>query len=522
MHAHTLLYKILVEDVFGEAKTPSISDDFKSAWPKVLEAINAVKRTGRAQEFFISGKSVNYKNYRSDEDIKMKVTVTTKDGGISAAEYSFITQNAFSDEIKGSMVQARRFINPNALVSEFLNRVIRARGDLPKIEALKKGFINKMKRYGAPDVVLKDLRASFATMGDLSDPDVVKDLGDNIKSFSERLGQEGKLARGEIKIFVEPGVSDLMYKSAFFHELTHAFDPKVHLPHRVRGVDDGYYLVDPLEFDASLNQFAVVAEEFPDEFNTMVLDIIKMGADQNKFKSLVIKYATKLDQYGIDDNKLMLYLESLLTLHARIKKSALRGVAGEKSQNKFLQKLINILEKPKEQSSKSLRDRLSDYKGSKKRDESQGFWDSPPPIPPAPAPAAPLNNTTPRPLWSQGPGDVDDSLLREVLRDTFGQANGVYNMGMMYYGDKRITPQNKSFKGYPEVLAMCKTIIQRGVAGMSAAEASRVVYLVAIMITSKSPSLAYSLSRLMNSKTIVMIDDGLLARLLKIAIEMEF
>lgn len=48
MHTHTLLYKILVEDVFGEAKTPSISDDFKSQWPKVLNAIHSVQRTGLA------------------------------------------------------------------------------------------------------------------------------------------------------------------------------------------------------------------------------------------------------------------------------------------------------------------------------------------------------------------------------------------------------------------------------------------------------------------------------------------
>ena len=96
MHAHTLLYKILVEDVFGEAKTPSISEDFKAAWPKVLDAIKQVQRTGRAQELFITGKSVSYKNYEPQGDIKMKVTVVTKeDGEIGAAEYSYTSQNAF-------------------------------------------------------------------------------------------------------------------------------------------------------------------------------------------------------------------------------------------------------------------------------------------------------------------------------------------------------------------------------------------------------------------------------------------
>jgi hypothetical protein len=81
---------------------------------------------------------------------------------------------------------------------------------------------------------------------------------------------------------------------------------------------------------------------------------------------------------------------------------------------------------------------------------------------------------------------------------------------------------NRSLKEYPEVVAMCKKIIQRGVAGLSTAEASQAVYLVAFLITQKTSSLSYSLSILINSKNIVMIDDGLLARLLKVAIEMEF
>jgi len=511
IHCFTKAYEYLLE-----AKTPSISEDFKDAWPTVLNAIKQVQRTGRAQELFITGKSVSYKNYEPQGDIKMKVTVVPKEDGISAAEYSFITQNAFSDKVKGSVVRARKFINPNAIVIEFLNRAIRARGDLPKINALKNGLINKMKRYGAPDDLLNELRAGFATMGDLSSPDVVKNLGENMKSIGDRLEQEGKLARGQIKIFVEPGVSDLMYKSAFFHELTHAFDPKVHLPYRVRGEDDDYYLVDPVELDASLNEFAVIAEEFPDEFNRMVLDIIKMGGDQDKFMSLVTKYATELGRHGIDDSKLMLYLERLLTLQVRIKKSSLRGVAGEKSQNKFMQKLINILDKPKGQSSKPLRDRLSDYKGSKKRDESQGFWDTPPPIPTASTPSAPA------PSNKATPGVVDDSLLQEVLREAFGQTNGAYNYGRMAYGDRRITPQNSAFKPYPEVLAMCKNIIQRGVAGLSAAEAKQVVYLVAFIMVQKGSSLAFHLGKLLNLKTTARMDGKLFARLVKVAIEMEF
>jgi len=92
----------------------------------------------------------------------------------------------------------------------------------------------------------------------------------------------------------------------------------------------------------------------------------------------------------------------------------------------------------------------------------------------------------------------------------------------MWYGDRRITPQNSAFKHYPEVLAMCKNIIQRGVAGLSAAEAKQVVYLVAFIMVQKGSNLAFHLGRLLNLKTIARMDGGLFARLVKVAIEMEF
>ena len=520
MHTHTLLYKILVEDVFGEAKTPTVASDFE--WPKVLMAINLVKRTGKTQEFFVTGKSHKYKNYGTGGDVEIKVTVIKKPADVeAAAEYSLLNKNVFNKPVIDGLVKANKFINPGAVFRDFYNRVLNARGDLPKLQALRKGLIDKMKRYGAPD----DWLSSFMDMIDTIEHNL--DSSDSygivpqlfkkaVVSLDEMLKREGVLARGEIKIYVEPGVPDLQYKAAYIHELTHAFDPKVHLPHRVRGEVD-FYIVDPVELDASLNEFAVVVKEFPDEFNAEVKDMIaKRGADEDDFKILVTKYGQFLGQHGIDGDKLFLYLEKVLTLLARIKKSNDHGTrsgetgSGGKVKNKFMQKLMNILGKPNEQLGKSLRDRLSDYKGSKKRDESQGFWDSPPPIP---APATPMNKAT--------PGVVDDSLLQEVLRETFGATNGAYKMGMMFYGDKRITPQNKSFKQYPEVLAMCKDIIQRGVSGLSAAEASRVVYLVALMIVSKSSSLALFLSRLMNAKNMVRID-GLLPRFLKVAIEMEF
>jgi hypothetical protein len=353
-----------------------------------------------------------------------------------------------------------------------------------------------------------------------------------------KLAQEGVLARGEIKIYTRPGISDTEYKSIFIHELTHAFDPKAHLPHRTRDKNDKkgseYYSIDPLELDASLNQFGTIAKELPDEFNSAVKNIIKRGQigkyTSREFDKLISKYKGR-----VDESTLLLYQENLYHLYTRIKKLSDEAKVGlnlfrtrdgsiDKSQNKFFLKLMNILDDPKEAMNRSLQDRLSSYKDSKKRNESQGLGNSP--NPPAPAPPAPVTSApapaAPATSNKATPGAVDDSLLQEVLRETFGQTNGAYNYGKMAYGDRRITPQNSAFKPYPEVLAMCKNIIQRGVAGLSAAETKQVVYLVAFIMVQKVSSLAFHLGRLLNLKTIARVDGELFARLVKVAIEMEF
>ena len=84
MHTHTLLYKILVEDVLGEARTPTVSDDFIREWPRVLKAINRTKQTGENSEVFISGRSHKYENYDSGGEVKIKVVTIPKDKEIRA------------------------------------------------------------------------------------------------------------------------------------------------------------------------------------------------------------------------------------------------------------------------------------------------------------------------------------------------------------------------------------------------------------------------------------------------------
>jgi len=554
IHCFTKAYECLLE-----AKTPSISEDFKAAWPKVLDAIKQVQRTGRAQELFITGKSVSYKNYVPQGDIKMKVTVKQHEGEDEGAVYSRTTSNALSEPVNHGIINVERFINPDAIFRDFYDRLSKAMGDTEKISALKKGLMNKLKRYGAPASWLKIVQRYVDTLVDKSGSNVsfvdmiirtiagfridADNLDDAIRMLDIKLAQEGVLARGEIKIYTRPGISDTEYKSIFIHELTHAFDPKAHLPHRTRDKNDKkgseYYSIDPLELDASLNQFGTIAKELPDEFNSAVKNIIKRGQigdyTSREFDKLISKYKGR-----VNESTLLLYQENLYHLYTGIKKLSDEAKVGlnlfrtrdgsiDKSQNKFFLKLMNILDDPKEAMNRSLQDRLSSYKDSKKRNESQGFGNSP--NPPAPAPPAPVTSapvtSAPAPSASAPsnkatPGAVDDSLLQEVLRDTFGPTGGAYNLARMWYGDKRITSQNRYLKGYPEVVAMCKKIIQRGVAGLSTAEASQAVYLVALLITQKSSSFSHSLSILMNSKNIVMIDDGLLARLLKVAIEMEF
>ena len=549
MHTHTLLYKILVEDVLGEAKTPSISDDFKSQWPKVLNAIHYVQRTGQDQELFISGKSHKYENYKSGGDVKIKITVKKHRGEKYQAVYSSPDSHPLGKPFKHGIIKVVRFINPDAIFRDYYNRVLQARGNVAKVSALKKGLMNKLKRYGAPAEWLEStqkyvdsLVGKSGSSANFADRIIRSLNGHNlnnvINSLDKKLEQDGKLASGEIKILTKPGISDLQYKAMFFHELTHAFDPKSNLPHRVRDKDHGpgadFYLIDPVELDASLNEFSVIADEFPDEFNTAVKDMIKRGRVEIELNSLISRYKGRVDK-----EKFMLYQEELLSIYARIKKTMphrrrssppTAQDSNYKTHNKFLQKLINILDDPKEAINRSLQDRLSSYKDTKKRDESHSLRDSPAIAAPAiaapaiasPAIAAPAIAAPATPMNNATPGVMDDSLLQEVLRETFGLTNGAYNFGRMAYGDQRITPQNKSFKGYPEVLAMCKNIIQRGVAGLSAAEANRAVYLVAIVIIAKSISLEFDLSKLMNSATKIRIDDGLFARFLKVAIEMEF
>ena len=549
IHCFTKAYEYLLE-----AKTPSISEDFKAAWPTVLNAIKQVQRTGRAQELFITGKSVSYKNYEPQGDIKMKVTVKQHEGEDEGAVYSRTTSNALSEPVNHGIINVERFINPDAIFRDFYDRLSKAMGDTEKVSALKKGLMNKLKRYGAPASWLKIVQRYVDTLIDKSGSNVsfvdmiirtiagfridADNLDDAIRMLDIKLAQEGVLARGEIKIYTRPGISDTEYKSIFIHELTHAFDPKAHLPHRTRDKNDKkgseYYSIDPLELDASLNQFGTIAKELPDEFNSAVKNIIKRGQigdyTSREFDKLISKYKGR-----VNESTLLLYQENLYHLYTRIKKLSDEAKVGlnlfrtrdgsiDKSQNKFFLKLMNILDDPKEAMNRSLQDRLSSYKDSKKRNESQGFGNSP--NPPAPAPPAPVTSvpapSASAPSNKATPGTVDDSLLQEVLRDTFGPTGGAYNLARMWYGDKRITSQNRSLKEYPEVVAMCKKIIQRGVAGLSTAEASQAVYLVAFLITQKTSSLSYSLSILMNYKNIVMIDDGLLARFVKVAIEMEF
>jgi hypothetical protein len=554
IHCFTKAYEYLLE-----AKTPSISEDFKAAWPTVLNAIKQVQRTGRAQELFITGKSVSYKNYEPQGDIKMKVTVKQHEGEDEGAVYSRTTSNALSEPVNHGIINVERFINPDAIFRDFYDRLSKAMGDTEKVSALKKGLMNKLKRYGAPASWLKIVQRYVDTLIDKSGSNVsfvdmiirtiagfridADNLDDAIRMLDIKLAQEGVLARGEIKIYTRPGISDTEYKSIFIHELTHAFDPKAHLPHRTRDKNDKkgseYYSIDPLELDASLNQFGTIAKELPDEFNSAVKNIIKRGQigdyTSREFDKLISKYKGR-----VNESTLLLYQENLYHLYTRIKKLSDEAKVGlnlfrtrdgsiDKSQNKFFLKLMNILDDPKEAMNRSLQDRLSSYKDSKKRNESQGFENSPippapvtpAPAPPAPAPPAPAPSAS-APSNNATPGAVDDSLLQEVLRETFGATNGAYNYGRMAYGDRRITPQNSAFKPYPEVLAMCKNIIQRGVAGLSAAEAKQVVYLVAFIMVQKGSNLAFHLGRLLNLKTIARVDGGLFARFVKVAIEMEF
>ena len=518
MHTHTLLYKILVEGLFGEAKTPTVAGDFE--WPKVLMAINLVKRTGRSQELFVTGKSHKYKNYGTGGDVEIKVTVVKKPANVeAAAEYSLLNKNVFNKPVIDGLVKANQFINPGAVFRDFYSRVLKARGDLPKLKALRKGLIDKMKRYGAPDDWLSSFMANIDTIEynlDSSDSyGIVPQLFNKaVVSLDEMLKQEGVLARGEIKIYVEPGVPDLQYKAAYIHELTHAFDPKVHLPHRVRGEvgELDFYIVDPVELDASLNEFAVVVKEFPDEFNAKVKDIIvKRGANEDDFKILVTKYGQFLGQHGIDGDKLFLYLEKVLTLLARIKKSNDRGArsgeigSGGKVKNKFMQKLMNILGKPKEQLGKSLRDRLSDYKGSKKRDESDGFWDD------SPGPAVPFHKSV------LSAGDVSDKEIVKILDYLYGSLNDLYGEGNRLAGGD-YSSMTSFLKESPEFRNKCRALKSAVVGNLSGGEVIRLVYTVAFMLVTDKHKLRYLFMRLVNFP--VRIDDSLMAKVLENAVGM--
>ena len=382
MHTHTLLYKILVEDIFGEAKTTSISEDFKSEWPKVLEAIKTVERTGRAQQLFISGKSVSYKNYEAKmKVIKIKVTVmkaTDNDPGGYYDNHHRTTRVAGRPKNYGT-IEVSRWINHDAIFLDFSDRISQARGDMSKVSALKKGLINKLKRYGVSENYLS------IVLRDITGPAHILDR--KIGFVKHKLEKAGELALGEIRIFTRPFSSAVDYKNTFYHELSHAFDPKGHLPYRIKDIADvtkkswagPFYKIDPEELDASINGFGATAEELPDEFNAAVKDIlIKRDLNDDEMAKVV-------DRYQIEDDELVMnYLDSLYRLHYRIKQISDEDTVGlnhkwvrhgglSKIRNKFMQKLINILDKPKATVKKSLPDRLSSYKDSKKQTHAAGL-----------------------------------------------------------------------------------------------------------------------------------------------------
>jgi hypothetical protein len=502
MHTHTLLYKILVEDVFGEANAPTVPNDFKSQWPEVSMAIDLVKRTGRTQELFITGKSHKYKNYGTGGDVKMKVTAIYKPGNASAAEYSYMNKNILSKRGKDGLIEVEKMINPGAIANDFYNRVLQARGNLPKIEALKKGLIKKLEKYGAAKAWVDEFKNDIGVMDD------VNHLNTVMKMLGEMLAQDGVLAKGQINIFVDPNISNLFYKSTFYHELTHAFDPKVHLPYRVRG-EKAYYVVDPVELDASLNEFAAVAEEFPDELNTEVMNVIKRGSIDDEFKNLYLKYEDK-----IEPSRLLLYFEKMLGLHDRIKKSIYRdarswdkdykGGGGMKSKNKFMQKFMNILGKPETQVSKSLTDRLSDYKGSKKRDESDGFWDDALPVPPFPFNKSVLSA-----------GDVSDGTIVRILDYLYGSLNDLYLEGKRLSGG---VAGSNFLKDFPELRDMCRVLKSSTIGDLSDGEVIKLVYAVAFVLVSDIDMWRYQFMRLVNFP--VQIDGSLMAKVLENAIGM--
>ena len=503
MHTHTLLYKILVEDVFGEANAPTVPNDFKSQWPEVSMAIDLVKRTGKTQELFVTGKSHKYKNYGTGGDVKIKITVINKPGNESAAEYSYTNKNILSKPGKDGLIEVKQLINPGAICNDFYNRVLQAKGNLPKIEALKKGMIKKLERYGAAKEWVDEFKNDIGVMDD------VNHLNSVMKMLGDMLAQDGVLAKGEINIFVDPSIPNLYYKSAFYHELTHAFDPKVHLPHRVRG-ERAFYVVDPLELDASLNEFAAVVEEFPDELNAEVVDIIKRGSIDDEFKNLFLKY-----QDSIEFDRLRIYFEKMLGLHDRIKKSVYRGARswdrvnksgsiGEKSKNKFMQKFMNILGKPKEQVGKSLMDRLSDYKGSKKRDESDGFWDDALPVPPFPFNKSVLSA-----------GDVSDGTIVRILDYLYGSLNDLYLEGKRLSGN---VARSNFLNDFPELRDMCKVLKSSTVGNLSDGEVIKLVYAVAFVLVSDIDMWRYQFMRLVNFP--VQIDDSLMAKVLENAVGM--
>ena len=368
MHTHTLLYKILVEDVLGEARTPTVSDDFIREWPRVLKAINRTKQTGENSEVFISGRSHKYENYDSGGEVKIKVVTIPKDKGTKdKGRYTVQSRQGLSRPQKAGTLTVIKHMDSTEIFRDFGNRILKAWGDTSKVRALKVGLVNKLRRYGLPESALSGLRDNF---------DVVDDFDEfmaDVKMAEEAIKGQDVLARGEVHIIVDEQTSDVEYRSVFIHELTHAFDPKAHLPYSTTGyyswpyMANYYYETNPTELDAYINDFAAVAADFPREFNLKVADAIKTKG-LFEFSKIFDKLKSDLIESDeeVDVSSLQVYSKKLRALQSKLSLIIDTG-QGQKIYNKHFQKFYNVLigsgdERPQ----KSLRDRLVNYKANRR------------------------------------------------------------------------------------------------------------------------------------------------------------
>ena len=369
MHTHTLLYKILVEDVLGEARTPTVSDDFIREWPRVLKAINRTKQTGENSELYISGMAHKYSNYESGGEVKIKVVTIHKDNDKTGdkGRYTLQSRQGLSKPQKTGTLNVTKHMDSTEIFRDFGNRILKAWGDASKVRALKVGLVNKLRRYGIPESGLSGLRDNF---------DVVDDFDEfmaDVKMAEEAVKGLDVLAGGEVHIIVDEQTSDVEYRSVFIHELTHAFDPKAHLPYRTTGyyswpyMANYYYETNPTELDAYINDFAAVAADFPREFNLKVADAIKAKSLQ-RFSKIFDKLKSDLIESGeeVDVSSLQVYSKKLRALHSKLSLIIDTG-RGQKIFNKHFQKLNNVLRgSGDERPQKSLRDRLVNYKANRR------------------------------------------------------------------------------------------------------------------------------------------------------------